>query len=283
MKFLLTITCMTLSSFAFSQYGPEDCVQGEWQQREIVGSKEKINVHSYKSLCKSKPNGEVTEARSTCVGIDGAVPSFEECMKESKGIKSKNSSNGDSFTQKYSEYSAEFAKQQKGTKSQSSGGFYGPEDCVQGEWQHKEVSTSKESYDLHSYTILCKSRPNGEIIITQTECIGDGDKIPSFAECMAKRNDTLKSKNSSSGDSLSNRYRELSAEFHKQQGVQVSQDMSDFAYCSKSDDGRSISCPDGIYVKSSSVVDSSRLNSKDVPQKTKKVKTKALGQKAQKQ
>lgn len=38
---------------------------------------------------------------------------------------------------------------------------------------------------------------------------------------------------------------------------------NDLADCKKSDDSRSISCPDGLYIKSSSVIDATRGNSKD--------------------
>ena len=266
-KFFFMSLCVlsSLSSYAQSGgfYGPEDCVQREWQQREIVKSNEKINVHTYKGLCKSKPNGEIIESKSTCIGDGAKVPSFAECMNERKGIKHTNSSNGESFSPKFLELSNQLSEQSKPDKSKKSsgGGFYGAEDCVQGEWQQMEVSGKNEKHILHSFTSLCKSKPNGEVIITQTECIGEGDKVPSLAECM-KNSSSLVSKNSGNGDSFSQRYIEFSSEYQRQHHQQLPSNLDD---CTKNDDGKSISCPDGIYVKASSVVDSIRVSGKNVP------------------
>ncbi|MFY7993673.1 MAG: hypothetical protein ACOVP4_10300 [Bacteriovoracaceae bacterium] len=276
-KFFLVSLIVFTSLNSYAQlsggfYGPEDCVKGEWQQREIVKSKEKINVHTYKALCKSRPNGEIIESRSTCVGEGTKVPTFADCMNEKKGIKHTNSSNGESFSPKFLELSKQLSEQSKPDKSKkpSGGGFYGAEDCVQGEWQQMEVSDKNEKHILHSFTSLCKSKPNGEVIVTQTECIGEGDKVPSLAECM-KNSSSLVSKSSGNGDSFSQRYIEFSSEYQKQHQPQLSSSLDD---CTKNDDEKSISCPDGIYTKSSSVVDSIRVSGKDVSSAEKQSKNK---------
>jgi hypothetical protein len=265
-KFFLASLCVLTSLNSYAQlsggfYGPEDCVKGEWQQREIVKSSEKINIHTYKSLCKSRPNGEIIESKSTCVGIGNKVPSFAECMTEKKGIKHTNSGNGEGMTPKFLDLSKQLAEQSKSDKAITlSGGFYNAEDCVQGEWQQMEVSGEKEKHLLHSFTSLCKSRPNGEVVVAHTECVGEGDKVPSLAECM-KNSSSLVSKGSGNGDSLSQRYIEFSSEFHNQRRqIDVSPNLED---CSKHEDGRSISCSDGLYIKSNSVVESARVSGKD--------------------
>ena len=274
LKYYFTSLCVLscLSSYAQEGgfYGPEDCVQTETHHREIVKSSEKINIHTYKSLCKSRPHGEIIRSEASCLGESSKVMTFAECLNERRGVKLTSSSNAGSLSPKYQELAKTLAKQSKSgkTKVSPSGGFYQVEDCVPGEWQQMEVSGKNEIHTIHSFSSLCKSKPSGEVIVARTECVGEGYKVPTLAECM-KNSSSLLSKGSGNGEGFSQRYMEFSYELYKQE-QQKKESPSNSGNCSKNDDGRSVSCPDGLYIKASSVEDSLRSFGKDIPAKEKK-------------
>ena len=187
---------MLLSLNAFAQsggfYKGQDCVQSQWQQSEIVGSKNKLNIHSYDVTCKTKPSGEVSKFRAHCVGVDKEVPGLENCIDKKAGIKFSQTGTGPYLSDEFTKLHKEMLKQEKdGIKTK--GGFYSSKDCVEGQMSRIQISHLGENFDMYSYSMICKSMPNGEIILGDISCIGSQGKTPSFTECMDEKKGTLKS------------------------------------------------------------------------------------------